>query len=157
LEHTALELIDQLIACWCDWDSHERDYLDVVAPSIVRSDDFSQLLPKEKVIVTALRRLLSEREWPQLPTLIAQRRANRLKELASDRERAQAREEARRRKDEECAQRKEEEARKQLEIERERRRQEQEQREAEEAQIARKRALVARLKDVFKFHFLSVD
>lgn len=135
MEHTALELIDKLIACWNNWDSNEEYYLNVLASSIVRSDGSEHLMNNEQEIVAALRHLLSEAEWQQLPTLIAQRRANNLNELASDRERAEARRESKRREDQERARRKE----------------------AEEAQIGRKRALVARLKALFESDYLSAD
>ncbi len=128
MEHTALERIDKLIACWNDWDSNEEYYLTILAPSIVRSDGSEHLLNNEQEIVAALRHLLSEAEWQQLPTLIAQRRVNNLNDLVSDRARAEAQREYERREDEERARRKE----------------------AEEAQIARKRALVARLKALFR-------
>jgi len=164
LEYTALELIDKLINCWSLWDLQEEYYLTVLAPSIVRSDGSAKLMDNEKKIVTALRRLLSEGEWSNLPTLIAQRRNKELKKLASDRERAEAQREANRREEEERARRKEEEERKQREIELELKRQEWQRRKAEEerhkakeARIARKKALSARLKDAFKTDFLSAD
>lgn len=135
MEHTALERIDKLIACWNDWDSNEEYYLTILAPSIVRSDGSEHLLNNEQEIVAALRHLLSEAEWQQLPTLIAQRRVNNLNDLVSDRARAEAQRESERREDEERARRKE----------------------AEEAQIARKRALVARLKALFESDYLSAD
>jgi len=119
LDHKAPALIDDLIACWSDWDINEDYYLTDLAPRIVRSPGSAQLNNREKEIVAALQKQLSQGEWQQLPTLIAQRRAGELKELDSDRERAKALEEAER----EC-------------------------RQAEEARMARKRALVARLKDV---------
>jgi len=54
----------------------------------VRSGAGSErLLPREREIVSSLRRLLSQEEWSKLPTLIAERRANRLKGLTSDRRR----------------------------------------------------------------------
>ncbi len=134
MEHTALTLIDKLIACWTNWNFDEEYYLTVLTPSIVRSVGSAHLMDNEKLndrekkIVTELRPLLSQEEWQQLPTLIAQRRVNKLKELDSDRQRAKALRKA----------------------ERERRR-------AEEARIARKRALVDRLEDVFDSDFLSAD
>jgi DNA helicase-4 len=135
VEHTALELIDKLMACWNNWDSNEAYYLTVLAPSIARSDGSEHLMNNEQKIVAALRHLLSEAEWQQLPTLIAQRRANNLNDLASDRERAEAQRESKRREDEERIRRKE----------------------AEAAQIAHKRALVARLKALFGSDYLSAD
>ena len=157
MKHTALKLIDKLIACWNDWDSNEVYYVTVLAPKIVRSDGSAQLLGREKVIVAALRQLLSSEEWARLPELIAERRSQRLQELASDRERAEARKEAERREAEEQAKIKAEEERKQREIERERERQERERRQVEEAKAARKRALLARIRDAFDSDFLSAD
>jgi DNA helicase IV len=135
VEHTPLELIDKLIACWNTWDSNEAYYLTVLAPSIVRADGSEHLMSDEQKIVQELRHLLSEAEWQQLPTLIAQRRANNLYDLASDREWAEALRESKRREDEERAR----------------------QKKVEEAQIARKRALVARLKGRFESDYLSAD
>lgn len=128
MEHTALALIDELIACWTNWESNEDYYLTALAPSIVRSFGSAGLNDREREIVAALRRRLSQEEWHRLPALIAQRRAGKLKELDSDRERAEALRKA----------------------ERERLR-------AEEAQIARKRALATRLEGVFESDFLSAD
>ena len=150
MEYTALELMDKLIACWPYWDSHEDYYLTDLAPSIMRSDGSVKLTDDEKDIVPGLRRLLSEEEWLQLPSLIAQRRCNKLKELASDRERAKAQGEARRR-EEERVRRKEE--RKQREIEQ----QELERRLAEESRIMRKQALIAKLEHLLESDFLSAD
>jgi len=164
LEHKAIELIDKLINCWSLWESQEDFYLNVLAPSIVHSDRSAKLMDNEKEIVTALRRLLSEEEWSKLPILIAQRRNQVLKELASDRERAEVQREAKRKEEEEQARRKEREERKQREIELElerqewqRRKAEEERQKAEEARITRKKALSARIKDAFKTSFLSAD
>lgn len=132
MEGEVLTLIDKLIACWSDWDSNEEYYLGVFAPNIVRSggrsDGFRRLRGNERKIVTALRRQLSQREWQHLPALIAQRRIDKQKELDTARERAKVLEEA----------------------ERKRRREDQ-------ARIARKAALIVRLKDVFESDFLSAD
>jgi len=164
MEYTALDLIDKLINCWSLWDSQEDYYLNVLAPSIVRSDRSIKLMENEKEIISALRGLLSEEEWSKLPTLIEQRRNKELKELASDRERVKAQREAKRLKEEERVRRRELEDRKQREIELElirqerlRRKAEEERRKAEEAQIARKKALFRRLKDAFQRDFLSAD
>jgi len=164
MEYTALDLIDKLINCWSLWDSQEDYYLNVLAPSIVRSDRSIKLMENEKEIISALRGLLSEEEWSKLPTLIEQRRNKELKELASDRERVKAQREAKRLEEEERVRRRELEDRKQREIELElirqerlRRKAEEERRKAEEAQIARKKALFRRLKDAFQRDFLSAD
>lgn len=135
MQHTAPHLIDKLIACWKEWDSNEEYYLTVLAPGIVRSDGSAQLTSNEKKIFTALRRLLSNEEWQQLPSLIAQRRANMLRELASDRERAKIQSEANRHRAEERARQKEE----------------------EEARRAAKRPLISRIKDSFESDFLAAD
>lgn len=163
LKNEALNHIKKLIACWPEWDSEKDYYLTVLAPSIVRSDGSVKLVDeglvgkKEKEIVPKLRQLLSDEEWQQLPTLIEQCQANKLKELASDRERAKAQIEAERRMAEERARRKEEEERKRREIERERAQQERERRQAEEARRASKRALLSRIKERFESDFLSAD
>ncbi len=128
MERTTSKLIDDLIACWSDYDINEDFYVTDLVPRIVRSPNSARLNNREKGIVTTLQQRLSRGEWQQLPALIVQRRAGKLKELESDRERAKALEEA----------------------ERERRR-------AEEARIVRKRALVARLAAVFESDFLSTD
>ena len=157
MEHTALEFIDKLIACWNDWESNEEYYLTDLAPSIVRADGSTQLVNNEAKTVAVLQRLLSKEEWSQLPTLIAERRAKRLRDLVSDRERARIREEKKHQEEEEQARRKEEEERKQREIECEREHREQLRHQTEEVQIARKRALVARLETLLESDFLSAD
>lgn len=132
MEGEVLTLIDKLIACWSDWDSNEEYYLGVLAPNIVRSggrsDGFRRLRGNERKIVTALRRQLSQREWQHLPALIAQRRIDKQKELDTARERAKVLEEAERKRGRE-----------------------------DQARIARKTALIVRLKDVFESDFLSAD
>jgi DNA helicase-4 len=143
---TGLELIDELIACWPGWNALERYYLTELAPQIVRSTGHTWLPERERRIVSSLRGLLSEKEWSQLPELIEARRTNNLKALASDCERADALDAARRREVEEQAGRK-----------KECERQARERRQAQEAEMARKIALIARLQDHFESDFLSAD
>lgn len=155
-QHTALELIDKLIGCWSKstWNSHHEEYyLSILLPSIMRSDGSVHATDKEKETVATLRHLLSEAEWQQLPTLIAQRRANNLNDLASDRERSEAQKESKRREDEERKRTEEamRESKRREDEERARRKA------TEEAQIARKSALVARLKERFEVDYLSAD
>ena len=135
MQNTALHLIDKLIACWKDWESNEEYYLTVLAPGIVCSDGSAQLTSNEKKIFTALRRLLSNEEWQQLPSLIAQRRANELNELDSDRERVRIQSEASRQRAEELARQKKE----------------------EDARRAAKTALMSRIKESFESDFLTAD
>jgi DNA helicase-4 len=164
LKHTAIELIDKLIAGWNYFDLYKEEYLTVVAPGIMRLDGSVQLKEEEKKIVAVLHELLSPEEWAELPELIKDRQAGNLEELSSDRERAEAQRKARRREEEARARRKEQEEHKkreiELEIERQewqRRKAEEERHKTEEAGIARKKALSARLKDAFKTDFLSAD
>ena len=128
MKRTALEYLDELIACWSSWEVYEEHYLNVHVPNIVRSHGAMKLNPNEKEAIRELRPLLSRQEWQQLPVLIAQRRADNLKELESDLERARAAQED-----------------------------EREHRQAEEARNERKRALAARLQDAFERDFLSAD
>ncbi len=123
MENKALDFIDKLIDCLKnDWESHREHYLTVLLPSIVRSDDSQPLTGREQKIVAALHRFLSEVEWQRLPTLIEQRRAGNLRELASDRERT-------------------EQQMRRIAV--------------EEARIARKGALVARLRTRIESDYLS--
>lgn len=128
VEQTALNLLDDLIACWSSWDAYEDYYLNVHVPNIVRSNGAMKLNPNEKKVVRKLRPLLSHAEWQQLPALIARRREDKLKELESDLERARAAEEAG--------------------LERCR---------AEEARTERKKALIARFEDALESDFLSAE
>jgi hypothetical protein len=71
VEQTALNLLDDLIACWSSWDAYEDYYLNVHVPNIVRSNGAMKLNPNEKKVVRKLCPLLSHAEWQQLPALIA--------------------------------------------------------------------------------------
>lgn len=153
MERTALSLIDKLISCWNDWETHEAYYLKVLAPSIISSKNGAGLMENEKEIVTNLRRLLTQEEWLQLPSLIAQRRKNELQELASDRKRAIAQRKAKEQEERERAKRKEEEERKQREKEDKLKRLELSRRRAKE----NKKALIARVNNIFETDFLSAD
>ncbi len=133
---TALDQIDKLLAYWgSDWDSNEDFYLTTLVPSIARTDASVDLTGEERKIVVELRKLLSDDEWSQLPTLIAQRRVHKLKELISDRQRAEQRKE----------------------VELERKQQEEQRRQVEAERLARKRGLLARIEAAFISNFLSAD
>jgi DNA helicase-4 len=148
---TALDLIDELIAGW----SGRRELSS----------------RREREIHASLHRLLSPAEWSQFPRLVATRRANELTELASDRQRAWTREQARIEAEAQTRHRKEldqkravaqqdamlREAQEQARHEEERRRQEQERRQAEELQMGRRTAVIARLQHAFESGFLSAD
>lgn len=142
----AVELLDELIARWQEWDTYEAHYLERLAPAIVHSPESSQLTPEEKKIVRELHQLLSTDEWNDLPKLIAWRRAGELKELVSDTERAKIRAQAEQ-------QRKERERARELEHERlEWKRLTEERNRAE-----RKEALLERLKAAFVDDFIGAD
>ena len=133
---TGLDVIDKLIAYWGDdWNAHEADYLTVIIPGIVRSDDSVQLTKKEKKYTLLLQRLLSAEEWAQLPVLIAQRRAGQLRVLSSDQAREMERKEAERRAAEERAR---------IEA-------------IAKQQAARKKALLLRTREALASDFLSAD
>ncbi|HNT78249.1 MAG TPA: UvrD-helicase domain-containing protein [Anaerolineae bacterium] len=158
IAYTALEQIDRLIAYWgSDWDSNEEFYLTNLVPGIVKADASVNLTGEEKKIIPELRKLLSEDEWSQLPTLIAQRRAHKLTELTSDRQRAEQRREIERQAAEEQARVKAEEERRQREAELERKQQEEQRRQVKAARLARKRGLLARIEATFISDFLSAD
>lgn len=69
VEQTALNLLDDLIACWSSWDAYEDYYLNVHVPNIVRSNGAMKLNPNEKKVVRKLRPLLSHAEWQPPRTL----------------------------------------------------------------------------------------
>lgn len=77
MTETALELIEKLVDWWSMWDLKEDYYTTVLAPAIVRGDDWGELMPNEKEIVPRLRELLSPEEWAKLPELVAQENVRR--------------------------------------------------------------------------------
>lgn len=91
---TALDLLDELISGWNDWDTYASYYLTGLAPQIVARGSAAPLSPAELTLVNKLQRLLSSEEWTELPRLIEARRARQLDQLESDRQRQAAREEA---------------------------------------------------------------
>jgi len=162
VEYTALELIKKLIACWNCWDSQEEYYLTVLAPDIVRGS--AQLTYKEREMISELRGMLTAEEWAQLPELITECRAGRLKELASDCEREQVRKEAERKEAEHKEEQRilEEKRKRQILIETRRAKAKEAKKRAkleaeEEAREVRKKALLTRLKSVLESDFLSAD
>jgi DNA helicase IV len=171
VEGTALELIDELITCWNGWQGLGRYYLKEHVPRIVRSTDYEWLLLREREIVSSLRRLLLEEEWRQLGALIVERQANKgagekarrhgaeqqaRREQELDRARTEARVKARRREAEQQARLREERER-QARLKEEHERQARQQRQALEAEMARKRAVIARVQHAFESDFLSAD
>ena len=70
VKQTALNLLDDLIACWSSWDAYEDYYLNVHVPNIVRSNGAAKLNPNEKKVVENYV-LCLHAEWQQLPALIA--------------------------------------------------------------------------------------
>jgi DNA helicase-4 len=157
LQFTALDLIDQLLGCWSDWESNKNYYLKVLAPAIVGGEGAGHLMANEKEIIALLQGLLSAQEWERLPELIAKRHAHQLEEIESDRRR---RERERERERLEAEKRRKEE---ELRRERERREEEHRRREAEERRRReeeirrRKQAFIARAHSTFESAFLEAD
>ena len=79
VEKTASELIEDLMKHWACWDDHEVFYLTVLAPSLVVTPQSGD--ETERSILSALRPLLSEREWNELPQMIAEKRNGILREI----------------------------------------------------------------------------
>ncbi len=138
----AIDLLDELIAGWLNWETNGAYYVKRLAVLIALGDDVVTLTPKEKKVVRGLKTLLSEDEWQDLPALIARRKAGDLHELASDRQRTLLQAEAERQRNER---------------ERERERLEQERLNEERARAERRAALLHRLKATFSTDFLEAD
>jgi len=83
VEKKPSELIDELIRHWLSWDEHEAFYLTKLAPRLVINP--SEGDESERSIFSALRPLLSEGEWNDLPQMIAERRAGIGREIESER------------------------------------------------------------------------
>lgn len=161
---TSIQLLDALIGHWCLWSENGDYYVNVLAPSIARGDGSQPLSDIDEAIVAELRRQLSAQEWQRLPALIVERRAHRLTELASDRDRARVDAESEQRAAEERAQREAEEEKERQAAEQERLRQETErrlatQRAQQEAEklAARRRAVALWLNGIFESDFLNAD
>ena len=71
-------LIENLIKHWSCWDEHEDFYLKKLAPMLVINPKAGD--ETERSILSALRPLLSDNEWNNLPQMIAERRATLLHE-----------------------------------------------------------------------------
>lgn len=84
------ELIKKLIEHWTCWDEHEVFYLTQLAPRLVIDPQSGD--EKEQAILAALRPLLSETEWNELPRMIAEQRDRILREVESERLRREAQE-----------------------------------------------------------------
>ena len=93
MKQTPLQLIDTLIEHWRFWDEHEAFYLTKLAPALVadpKSGDETAVR-----ILRELRSQLSDDEWEKLPQLIADRRAEIIREKQKEeQERAPAAAEA---------------------------------------------------------------
>ena len=83
-----------------------------LAPSLVANPDSGD--DTEKPLLRDLRRHLNEKEWCDLPRMIAERRAGTLREIESERLRREALEKERQEADRLAAQKKDEEVREQL-------------------------------------------
>lgn len=77
------ELIESLIRHWACWDQHEVFYLTKLAPSLVLKPESGD--PTERSLLAELRPLLSEKEWSELPQMIAEKRAGVLRETENER------------------------------------------------------------------------
>ena len=152
-----LDLIDELMACWADWSGQEDYYLKVLAPSIVRSDDFRDLMSNERRIAQLLRNRMPPEDWQRLPEILFWRR--RAQNKVHERMRKEEKERIRRLEEERERKRKQEEARlRQLRKERElARRKEEERKHQQKQEQERWKKLVATLKNIFEQDFLSAD
>ena len=103
------KLIDCLIKHWTFWDEHEAYYLTELAPSLVANPDSGD--DTEKAILRDLRSQLNEKEWCDLPRMIAERRAGTLPEFECERLRREALEKERQEAERLAAQKKDEEFR----------------------------------------------
>jgi DNA helicase-4 len=90
---TPSALIDDLIVHWLCWNEYESFYLCKLAPNLVANPESGD--ETEKKILRQLRPLLSEDEWNNLPSLIAERRAGNLREIEYERLRREAEEKKR--------------------------------------------------------------
>lgn len=136
------ELIEELMKHWACWDDHEVFYLTKLAPSLVLNPESGD--KAERSILLQLRPQLSEREWNELPQMIAEKRAGILREIESERLRREEIERARQEAERIAAQKMEEEALERI-------RQEQIQKQNEE----RRAAMLHELRRRFSSDFLS--
>jgi len=168
LSKTALELIDELISGWNQWEANEVYYLTELVPAIVGGDNSIRLMSNEREIVAELRELLTSDEWEQLPDLIKAQHEHRVIEIESDRKRQLAdhaqrmQKEVERRKrleaDRERLHREQQERSRQEEAERERLQQEAIERDRRQAELeGRQSALRKRALSLFYASFLSAD
>ena len=163
-DEKTLKLIDQLIACWSDWATHGDYYLEVLAPSIVDSDDPPNATPKEKKIIRMLRSRMSPDDRQRLPRIIRWRRSqieSALDRVQKEQERIQYIRQERIRqleKEREQARRAEEERIRQLEKEKEQARRAEEQYKYQREQERKQwDDLVVELEGVFERDFLASD
>ena len=97
---------------WACWDDHEVFYLTVLAPSLVITPQSGD--ETERSILSALRPLLSEREWNELPRMIAEKRNRILREIENERLRCEMLERERQEAERIAALKREEEARERI-------------------------------------------
>ena len=138
------ELIDCLIKHWRFWDEHEDFYLTKLAPSLVANPDSGTEI--EKILLRDLRRHLNEKEWCDLPRMIAERRAGILREIESERLQREALEKERQEAEQLAAKKKDEEVREQL-------RQAQVRKQAE----AQRNTILQKLRSRLQSDFLGAD
>ena len=135
-------LIDVLIEHWLFWELHENFYLTKLAPSLVADPSKGDDLERETL--AKLRQLLTQDEWQDIPTLLAERRAGILRGIEIDRLRREMNERERLEAERIAAQKREEEARECV-------RQDQIRKQAEE----RRTAMLHELRRRFNSDFLS--
>jgi DNA helicase-4 len=150
VEDTSRALLQKLSNRLNHWDKYRDYYFQKFLPAIVRDDPSEKLEPTERMIVDALRSLLSAEEWIQLPELIAQCKDGTLGELESDTRRALART-ARLREEAQELQRQQAGR-----VERDRREAAEQRRQMAELDLKRRR-LVERLAAAFEENFLEAD
>jgi len=143
-EQDSSKLIEDLIQHWACWDEHENFYLTELAPSLISDPESGDDI--EKAILRRLRGHLNEREWRDLPKLIAERRSGILREIKSKRVRREVLENEKKKAARIAALKREEEAH-------ERRRQE----ELYKQVKSRRNALLHDIRRRFHSDFLGAD
>ena len=83
---TLSQLIDALMKHWACWDEHETFYLTELAPTLIANPQSGD--ETEQRILRELRAQMRDDEWKNLPRILANRRAEILREIESEREAA---------------------------------------------------------------------
>lgn len=83
---TLSQLIDALMKHWACWDEHETFYLTELAPTLIANPQSGD--ETEQRILRELRAQMRDDEWKNLPRILADRRAEILREIESEREAA---------------------------------------------------------------------